>query len=78
MLEYDVTGFMDKISPTPLLMIVSEWDTTTPSDIALDHYALVQGTKKLMVIKADHYAAYVEKFDETSAAARDWFLEHLA
>jgi hypothetical protein len=29
------------------------------------------------VIKSDHYAAYIEKFDETSAAARDWFVKHL-
>ena len=77
MLEYDVSGFMELISPTPLLMIVSDWDTTTPTDISLEHFARVQGPKELMVIKADHYAAYDEKFDETSAAARDWFIKHL-
>ncbi len=77
MLEYDVSGFMENISPTPLLMIVSDWDTTTPTDIALECFHKVQGTKKVMVINADHYAAYVEKFSETSAAARDWFVEHL-
>lgn len=77
MLEYDVTGYMSRISPTPLLMIVSEWDTTTPTDIALDHYQMVQGPKELMVIDSGHYGAYVEKFPETSAAARDWFCRHL-
>ncbi len=77
MLEYDVSGFMAQISPTPLLMILAEWDTTTPTDIALDHYAMVPGAKELLVIKSNHYAAYVEKFDETSAAARDFFNRHL-
>ncbi len=77
MLEYDVSGYMKLISPTPLLMIVSEWDTTTPTDIALDHYAMVPGPKELLIIKSDHYAAYVEKFDETSAAACDFFVRSL-
>ncbi len=77
MMEYDVSSFMERISPTPLLMILSDYDTTTPSDIALACYAKVPGPKQLVVINADHYAAYIEKFDETSAAARDFFLETL-
>jgi len=77
MLEYDVSGYMQNISPTPLLMIVSEFDTTTPTDIALDHYAMVPGPKELMILKSDHYAAYVEKFAETSAAACAFFKRHL-
>ena len=77
MLEYDVTSFMVRISPTPLLMILSDCDTTTPSDIALECYALVPGPKKLVMINSDHYAAYIEKFDQTSTAARDFFLETL-
>jgi cephalosporin-C deacetylase-like acetyl esterase len=75
--EYDVMGYMEYISPTPLLMIVAAVDTTTPTDIALSCYARVQGPKALHVIQSDHYAAYIEKFDETSAAARDWFVKHL-
>ncbi|MBK6660785.1 MAG: acetylxylan esterase [Proteobacteria bacterium] len=77
MLEYDVSGYMKLISPTPLLMIVSEFDTCTPTDIALDHFNMVPGPKKLHIIDSDHYEAYVEKFDETSAAARDFFVENL-
>ena len=77
MMEYDVMGYMEYISPTPLLMIVSDYDTTTPTDIALACFDKVQGPKKLAVIKADHYAAYIEKFAETSVLARDWFVEHL-
>ncbi|MBI2801438.1 MAG: alpha/beta fold hydrolase [Gammaproteobacteria bacterium] len=78
MQEYDVSSFMERISPTPLLMIVAEADTTTPADIALECYAKVPGPKKLLVVKSDHYAAYIEKFAETSAAARDFFVENLA
>jgi hypothetical protein len=37
----------------------------------------VPGPKQLKIIKSDHYAAYIEKFDETSAAARDFFVANL-
>ncbi|TDJ66039.1 MAG: alpha/beta hydrolase [Proteobacteria bacterium] len=77
MMEYDASGFMDMISPTPLLMILARNDTTTPSDISLDCYAKVAGPKDLLIIDSDHYAAYIEKFDVTSAAARDWFVQYL-
>ena len=77
MLEYDVSGYMTRLGVTPLLMIVSRFDTTTPTDIALDCFDRVKGPKKLFVVEADHYAAYTDAFDETSAVARDWFAEHL-
>lgn len=77
MAEYDVMGFMEYISPTPLLMIVAESDTTTPTDIALSCYAKVQGPKALHVVKSNHYGAYIAKFDETSAAAAEWFVKNL-
>lgn len=77
MLEYDASPYMARLGAKPLLMIVSAWDTTTPTDIALDCYSMVKGPKKLHVIEADHYAAYTDAFEETSGAARDWFVEHL-
>ena len=77
MTEYDVSNFMERISPTPLLMIISNCDTTTPSDIALECYHRVPGPKELMVIDANHYAAYTDAFEETSQAAAAWFNKHL-
>lgn len=77
MLEYDASGFMDKISPTPLMMILARNDTTTPSDVALECYNQVAGPKELLVVNSTHYAAYTQEFDSTSSAARDWFIKHL-
>jgi len=77
MTEYDASGCMDLISPTPLLMILARDDTTTPADIALDCYNKVAGPKDLMILNSKHYAAYKEQFDEASAAARDWFQKYL-
>jgi cephalosporin-C deacetylase-like acetyl esterase len=77
MAEYDASGFMDLISPTPLLMILARNDTTTPADIALECYNKVAGPKDLLVVNSTHYAAYTDCFEETSSAARDWFVKHL-
>lgn len=77
MQEYDVTGYMPLIGPTPLLMIISKYDTTTPTDIALKHFNDVTGPKELVVLDTNHYGAYVEKFDESAAAAREWFINNL-
>ena len=77
LLEYDVSGYMKRISPTPLLMIVSERDTLTPTDVALQHYAMVPGPKELLIIKGNHYEAYMKRFSETSKAAANWFYKCL-
>jgi len=77
MIEYDASAFMDIISPTPLMMILARNDTTTPGDIALDCYNKVAGPKELVMVNSTHYAAYTDAFDETSSAARDWFVKHL-
>lgn len=77
LLEYDVTGYMPLIAPTPLLMIVSTADSATPTDLALEMFQLAREPKELHVIKADHYASYLEGFDGTSAAARDFFVRNL-
>src|SRR5690606_36421973 len=39
-LSYDVTGFMERIAPTPLLMVLASVDTTTPTDLALEAFDL--------------------------------------
>jgi fermentation-respiration switch protein FrsA (DUF1100 family) len=70
--------WVDRISPTPLLMIVGDNDTTTPSDLALAAYEHALDPKALVVIPGGHYAAYTDAFDEASKAAVDWFATHLA
>jgi hypothetical protein len=37
-LIYDVTGYMPRIAPTPLLMILTGVDITTPTDLALEAF----------------------------------------
>lgn len=76
-LQYEALPYLPRIAPTPLLMIVAETDRITPTDIALRAFAAAGEPKKLVTIPGDHYRPYVEAFDQSSAAARDWFVEHL-
>ncbi|MCU1484119.1 MAG: hydrolase of the alpha/beta superfamily [Actinomycetia bacterium] len=75
--EYEPAAFIERISPTPLLMIVAADDTMTPAEDALAAHERALEPKRLVLVPGGHYAAYVEQFDVTSGAARDWFVEHL-
>jgi len=75
--HYDPAAFIERISPTPLLMIVGIEDAMTPAADALAAYERALHPKRLVLIPGDHYAAYGPQFEVTSTAARDWFVEHL-
>lgn len=71
-------AFVSRIAPTPLLMIVPDNDTTTPTDLQLKAFAEAGEPKKLVVIKdSEHYGVYREHFEQTYRAAVDWFNQHL-
>lgn len=72
-LEYEAMPYMERISPTPLLMIIADEDAITPTDIALRAFTRALEPKKAVLMRGDHYDAYLGGFDQSSAAARDWF-----
>lgn len=74
---YDPGVWIDRIAPTPLLMIVADKDTITPSDIALSAYERAGEPKKLITYPGDHFDAYGDHFDQAGGGARDWFVQHL-
>ena len=75
--ENEPGRFIDRISPTPLLMIVATEDVLTAPDICLEAYQRALPPKKLLLIPGGHFVPYVEAFEASSGAARDWFVEHL-
>jgi len=75
--EYEPGTWVARISPTPLLMIVAKEDTLTPTDLSLDAYERALHPKKLILLEGGHFVPYVEQFEKTSAAALEWFTEHL-
>lgn len=75
--EYDALSLIDRVAPTPLILIVAAQDDITPTRIALDAYARAREPKSLVMIPGHHYRPYLEAFDQSSSAARDWFVTHL-
>ena len=76
--EYEPGVYIEWVSPTPLMVVVAAGDHLTVSDEALAAYARALEPKKLTLLAGGHFDAYVKDFDESSAPARDWFVQHLA
>ncbi|RBI58579.1 acetylxylan esterase [halophilic archaeon] len=75
--EYAPINYIDRISPTPLLMIIAEQDHLAVADKAFDAYEEAREPKDIVTLDGGHFDAYVEKFEESSGPARDWFVEHM-
>ena len=75
--EYEPGSYIERISPTPLLMIVGNRDVLTATDLALQAYNRALEPKKLVLFEGGHYDPYVNLFAISSGAARDWFVTHL-
>lgn len=75
--EYEPGSYIDRISPTPLLMLIAEGDHLAVADEAFAAYNRALEPKHLVILKGGHFDAYVKAFEQSSTAARDWFVEHL-
>lgn len=75
--SYAPEAFVSRVSPTPLLMIVAEQDTLTPTEVALRSYAEALEPKQLALIPGGHFAVYGEQFERASTVARDFLLNRL-
>lgn len=76
--EYEAMPWLERIAPTPLLMIVADDDGITPTDLCLAAYERASEPKQLVTIPGGHYAPYLDGFARSSTAARDWFAAHLS
>jgi fermentation-respiration switch protein FrsA (DUF1100 family) len=77
-LEYSPAANIDRISPTPLLMIVAGNDTLTPTDLAVAAYERALEPKSLVITSGAHFDAYTEPgLSETAIPAVDWFERYL-
>jgi pimeloyl-ACP methyl ester carboxylesterase len=75
---YEPAWYLPNITPTPLLMIAARQDGLTGGNLATAAFETASQPKELVLLPGGHFAAYEgEGFDIASAAARDWFLEHL-
>ncbi len=69
--------WVDRVSPTPLLMVVAEQDHIAVTDLALKAYEKALHPKKLGLIKGGHFDPYLGEFAVSSTLAIDWFKTHL-
>ena len=76
--EYEPITYVPYISPTPLLLLPAHNDVLTPTDLAIAAYEKAREPKKLQILPGGHFDAYVDGFDASGPAARDWFQTHLA
>ena len=74
---YEPGVFVERVSPTPLLMVVATHDTVTLTDTALAAYERALEPKRLVTIPGGHFDPYLAAFPAASGAARAWFADHL-
>jgi fermentation-respiration switch protein FrsA (DUF1100 family) len=74
---YEPGVWIDRISPTPLLMVVGRSDTITLTDLALAAYERALEPKRLELIPGGHFDPYLSDFAQSSRAALEWFGAHL-
>ena len=74
---YEPGAWIDRVSPTPLLMVIALNDTITLTDLALGAYERALQPKRLELIPGGHFDPYLARFAESSGAARAWFRRHL-
>lgn len=77
LMEHDVTHWVPRIGPTPLLLITTEEDTSCSTELALNAFHSAREPKELFIASGDHYTAYFENLELVTNAARDFFLRRL-
>jgi len=75
--EYEPGAYIERISPTPLMIVVAAHDHLTIADETFAAYNRALEPKRLVLLKGGHFDAYVKEFEQSSTAARDWFVQHL-
>ncbi len=75
--EYEPGDYIARISPTPLLMLIADNDHLAIAEEAFLAFNRALEPKRIVVLNGGHFDAYVHDFERASAAARDWFVEHL-
>ena len=75
--EYEPGSYIERIAPTPLLMVVGDADVVCPTDLALEAFSRARQPKRLELYPGGHFSAYTDQFERAAGAATDWFLEHL-
>lgn len=78
LMEYEPGSYVERISPTPLLMVIAAQDHLAVADEAFATFSQAREPKKLVILPGHHFEAYTgPAFKMSSGAACDWFVQHL-
>ncbi|KAJ5086202.1 hypothetical protein N7532_010973 [Penicillium argentinense] len=72
---YEPGAYIQRISPTPLLMIVVDNDLVAPTDITLDAFARAKEPKQLHIIPGGHFEPYDGPLFQQNAPVQVKFLQ---
>jgi hypothetical protein len=75
--EYEPGAYIDRMSPTPMLMVIGAQDALTVSEEAFAAYERAREPKRLVTLPTGHFGVYVEYKEYCEQLAADWFAEHL-
>jgi hypothetical protein len=75
--EYEPGSVIERIAPTPLLMVMGDADVVCPTDLGLEAYNRAREPKRLELYPGGHFSAYTDQFERAAQAATAWFTEHL-
>jgi hypothetical protein len=75
--EYEPGSYIERVSPTPLLVITADADTLVGTDEVLAAYGRALEPKRLLILPGGHYDLYGIQRATGAQAACDWFVEHL-
>jgi uncharacterized protein len=75
--EYEPGSFIERIAPTPLLMVVGDSDVVCPTDMALAAFNRAGEPKRLELYPGGHFSAYTDQLERAASTAAGWFSQHL-
>lgn len=75
--EYEPGSYVERIAPTPLLMVGGDSDVVCPTDLTLAAFNRAGEPKRLELYPGGHFSACTDQFERASNAACQWFAEHL-
>jgi fermentation-respiration switch protein FrsA (DUF1100 family) len=74
---YDAGPWAERVSPTPLLMIIGVKDSVIDPDLQRAAFARAGEPKQLAAYDGTHFGAYTEHLEFTAGSAEKWFTRHL-
>lgn len=77
--EFDPIQHIQRIAPTPLLLIGAEQDTLIPVELVVQAHERAREPKELLLLPCRHFDVYTDGAWRTraAAAATEWFRRHL-